>query len=174
MRGIAKTILKAVEKEGEITLAKALSLASPKLSGHRRQYPLALLLQEGYVGATVHDDPSNGTDHSPEFHNARFLHMLTLPKNENGETRYLGIRATGSIDPDKDLVFISAKGMLYLEEQSSKVKERVYSFVVAVAVGILVAAVSTWFIGKPACPNQASHGDAFSIAASPSFQSRAC
>ncbi|CUR45444.1 hypothetical protein Q668_05735 [Alcanivorax sp. PN-3] len=32
MRGIAKTTLKSIEKEGEIMLANALSLANPKLS----------------------------------------------------------------------------------------------------------------------------------------------
>lgn len=145
MRGIANKILKAVEKGGEITLAEALSLADSSVSDHKRQYPLALLLQEGYVGATVHGDPDLN---SPEFHNARFLHMLTLPKDENGDVHYMGVRSFGGVDPDQDRVFITAKGMLYREEQSAKVKERVYSFIVAVSVGILVATVSAWLAGN--------------------------
>jgi hypothetical protein len=147
MRGIARKLLRTVEKEGEISLAKALALASSKISDHRRQYPLALLLQEGYLGGTVHGDPANGPDYSPEYTNAQFLHMLTLPKDENGKVHYMGVRSSGSLDPEKDRVFITAKGMLYLEEQASKVNERIYSFVVAVSVGILVATLSAWFGG---------------------------
>lgn len=145
MRGVANKILKAVEKEGEITLADALSLADSNVSDHKRQYPLALLLQEGYVGATVHGDTAMN---SPEFHNARFLHMLTLPKDENGCVHYMGIRSSGGLAPHQDRVFITAKGMLYREQQSAKVKERLYSFIVAVSVGILVAAVSAWLAGN--------------------------
>ncbi|MDR9499369.1 MAG: hypothetical protein RI556_09355 [Hydrogenovibrio sp.] len=152
MRGIARKILKTVEKEGEVTLAEALSLATKKLSDHRRQYPLALLLQEGYIGATVHDDPNNEKDYSPEFTNAKFLHILTLPKDENGQIYYLGKRVRGNINPDRDRVFITAKGMLYLDEQYSKVNDRIYSFIVAVSVGILVATISAWFGGDVSLP----------------------
>ncbi|GGJ85191.1 hypothetical protein [Pseudomonas matsuisoli] len=144
MQGDATKILKVLSKSGEITLERAMSLASAKFEDHRRYYPLALLLEEGYVGVTV---PNSDKNEMPEFSYATFLYMLTLPKDKDGATHYLGLRSTGGIRAENERVYLRAKGALHLEEKAARARERVYSLIVAVSVGIIVAAVSAWFRG---------------------------
>lgn len=147
MHGVASKILKTVAKKGEITLETALALADGKINDHRRQYPLALLIQEGYLGLTFHPDTSNGEHRMPEFSYATLFHMFTLPQDENGVVTYLGMSSSGGIKPENEIVFITAKGALYRQERAEKVRERLYSLIVAVSVGIIVASVSAWFRG---------------------------
>lgn len=144
MHGDATKLLKVLAKNGEVTLEKAMFLTSTKFKDHRRYYPLALLLEEGYAGATV----GNGDKgEAPEFSYATFLYMLTLPKDKDGATYYMGMRSTGGIKAENERVYLRAKGALYLEEKTARARERVYSLVVAVSVGIIVALVSAWLRG---------------------------
>ena len=142
----ATKILKAVHRDGEITLKYALSMADPKITSHVRQYPLALLIEEGYVGVTINNDPPDGTEAMREYFEATYLHIMTLPKTERA-VEYNGIRASGTMALESERPFIKAKGSLYLDEIAEKRWDRLYSLSVAVTAGIVVAVVSAWLRG---------------------------
>jgi len=152
MNGVALRILKAVAKRGELSLSDSLRLAKVRHKSHLDQYPLALLLEEDYLGMTLNHVPPQGAESMREFTLATTLHMFTLPKSQAGETHYLGIRSSGSVSPDKERVFIKAKGALYLGEQRQKFWDRLWSFILGFVVGTLVAFASAWFKGELKLP----------------------
>ncbi|HEV2731926.1 MAG TPA: hypothetical protein VGV15_17990 [Terriglobales bacterium] len=80
----------------------------PRHKDHLDQYPLALLLEDGYPGVTVNHVPPDGAEEMREFSLATTLHMFTLPKDPGGAVHYLGIKSSGSIDPEKERVFIKS------------------------------------------------------------------
>jgi len=124
MNGRALRILREVAKSGEVTLETAIQLAEPRHRSHLDQYPLALLLEEGYLGMTINHEPPPGAEAMREFSLATMLHMFSLPKNERGEVRYPDIVSTGSIDPNNVHIFLKAKRALYLDEQRQKSWDR--------------------------------------------------
>src|SRR6266699_6972963 len=97
MNGVALHILKKVAKRGELSLSDALRLAKRKHKSHLDQYPLALLLEEGYLGITLNHTPPQGAETMREFTLATTLHMFTLSKNQEGKTHYLGITSSGGV-----------------------------------------------------------------------------
>jgi len=62
MNGIALQILKEVEKRGEVSLSRAIRLGGYRHKDHLDQYPLALLLEEGYLGMTINHTPPSGAE----------------------------------------------------------------------------------------------------------------
>jgi hypothetical protein len=147
MEGVATSILKELRATGEISLERAVGLATKRHGNHIDQYPLALLIEEGYVGITINHTPADGTDRMREFSLATALHMFRLPKDENGERHYLGITSSGSIDPANERVFLKAKGSLYLDERRQKVRDRIYSFLLGFLGGVLAAVIAAWLRG---------------------------
>ncbi len=144
MKGSALGILREVEKFGEVSLAAAIRLGKPCHRSHLDQYPLALLLEDGYLGMTINYNPPSGAGAMQEFSLATTLHMLSIPKNERGEVHYLGIISTGSIDPEKERVFLRAKGALYLDERRQKWWDRLWFFVLGFCVGVVAPIASAW------------------------------
>jgi hypothetical protein len=152
MNSIALRILKRVAKSGEVSLADAIRLARPHHKDHRDQYPLALLLEEGYLGMTVNHSPPAGAEKMREFSLATTLHMFTVPKNEHGDVRYLGIVSTGGIEPKNESVFLRAKGALYLDERRQKRLDRAWFFVLGLMAGVLTSITSAWARGHLRLP----------------------
>jgi len=148
MNGVALQILKNVAKRGEVSLAAAIRMAKPCHKDHLDQYPLALLLESGYLGVTINHTPPTGAEEMREFSLATTLHMFTLPKDSNGVIHYLGIRSSGSIDPEKERVFLKAKGTLYLDEHMQKFWDRFWSFVLGFCAGLLVDIAAAWVKGQ--------------------------
>jgi hypothetical protein len=147
MEGVATRILKELRTECEISLERAVGLATKRHGNHLDQYPLALLIEEGYVGVTIDHTPPSGADRMREFSLATALHMFGLAKDEKGERRYLGITSSGSIDPANERVFLTAKGLLYLDERRQKVRDRIYSFLLGFLGGVLAAVMAAWLRG---------------------------
>ena len=79
-----------------------------------------------------------------EFSLAITLYMFALPKDDKGIVNYLGIKSSGSIDLEKERVFLKAKGSLYLDELKQKFWDRMWSFVLGFSAGLLVAIASAW------------------------------
>lgn len=152
MNGIAVRLLKEVAKSGEVSLADAIRLARPKHKDHRDQYPLALLLEEGYLGMTVNHSPPPGVEKMREFSLATTLHMFSLPKNAHGDVEYLGIISTGGLDPKNERVFLRAKGALYLDERMQKRLDRVWFFALGLLAGVLTSIASAWARGQLRLP----------------------
>ena len=148
MKRIAYKILKEVGKNGEISLDSALRLNRGKTNSHIDQYPLVLLLEAGYLGITINTKYPEGMENMRALNEAINLHIYTLSKNERGEREYMGMHSHGSIEPKEERVFIKAKGALYLDEQRKKFWERIYSFIIAIIVGIAVAGFSAWIRGQ--------------------------
>jgi hypothetical protein len=141
-------ILKKVERIGEVSLADAIRLAKPRHKSHVDQYPLALLLEEGYLGATVNHNPPAGAEKMREYSLATMLHMFSVPKNKHGDVEYLGIVSTGGLDPKNERVFLKAKGSLYLDERRQKWSDRAWFFLLGLIAGMLTNIVSAWVKGQ--------------------------
>ncbi len=122
----------------------ALRLNPGKINSHLDQYPLALLLEDGYLGISISSQPLEGMEGMRELDTAIFLHMCTLPKNQNDTVEYMGIRSHGGIKPENERVFLKAKGALYLDERRSRFWERIYLIIIGVAIGLIVATFSAW------------------------------
>jgi hypothetical protein len=152
MNGSALRILREVAKSGEVSLAAAIRLAKPCHRSHVDQYPLALLLEEGYLGMTINHSPPSGAEGMREFSLATTLHRLCLPKDARGEVHYLGIVSTGTIDPKNERVFLKAKGTLYLDERRQKWWDRFWFFALGLAVGLLTTIGSAWVRGHLRLP----------------------
>ena len=152
MNGISLRILKQVQKNAEVTLAEAIQLAKARRGNHLDQYPLAMLLEGGYLGVTINDSPPSGQEKMREFALARSLHILSLPKREDGDVHYLGIVSTGTLDPSKERVFLKAKGALYLDEHRQKRSDRIWSFVLGLLAGVLTTLASSWVRGHLKLP----------------------
>jgi len=148
MQRSALRILIEVEKFGEVSLGAAIRLRQPRHGSHLDQYPLALLLEEGYLGMTINHSPPPGAETMREFSLATTLHTLSLPKNERGEVQYLGIPFSGGFDPEKERVFIKAKGVLYLDERRQKWRDRFWFFVLGLVAGVLTSIASAWMRGQ--------------------------
>jgi len=144
MKSSALRILREVEKLGDVSLAAAIRLAQPRHRSYLDQYPPALLLEDGYLGMTISHNPPAGAEAMREFSLACTLHMFSLPKSERGEVHYLDFISTGSIDPEKQRVFLKAKGALYLDERRQKWWDRFWFFVLGMGAGVLTAIVSAW------------------------------
>jgi hypothetical protein len=127
-------------------------MAPSRHKNHLDQYPLALLLEDGYLGVTVNYTPPPGAEEMREFALAKTLHMFTLPKGADGVVHYSGIRSSGSMDPEKQSVFLKAKGGLYLEEQAQKFWDRIWSFVLGFSAGLLTAIATAWAKGHLSLP----------------------
>lgn len=151
MNSGATKLLKTVAKRGEIPLDEALCL-NRKTQSHLDQYPLALLLESGYLGISIASKDPEGMENMRELNQAIALHMFTLPKDEKGDRHYMGMTSHGRIKPETERVFIKAKGLLYLEDQRDKFWERIYSFAIGVIVGVIAASFSAWIEGQIKMP----------------------
>jgi len=144
MNGSSLRILKAVAKHGELPLDDAVSLAARVHGDHRDQYPLAMLIEEEYLGMTITHEPPRGAEKMREFDLAIALHIETLPTSSDGSVEYRGVRSTGRIDPDWKRVFLKAKGALYLAEQTEKRTDRLFTILIAVFSASLAALLASW------------------------------
>lgn len=144
MNRTALHILRGVAREGEVSLDAAIRLGHRRDKDHRSQYPLALLLEGHYLRMTINYDPPEGFARMREFALAITLHMFLLPADSTGSITYLGIRSTGSFDPKKEKVFLTASGALYLDEYRQKRRDRLWSIVLGFGTGLLVAVCGAW------------------------------
>ena len=152
MNRTALKILKQVAKHGEVSLSTAIRMANSIHKSHLDQYPLALLLEDGYLGITINHIPPEGMEMMREFSLAMTLHMFTLPRDEYGVIHYLGIKSSGSLAPEKERVFLKSKGSLYLDEQSQRFWDRLWSFIAGFSAGCLVVIATAWAKKKLGLP----------------------
>ena len=144
MNRSALRILVAVARQGEVALGAAVQMGARRGRDHRDQYPLALLLEGHYLGMTINYTPPSGAELMREYGLAITLHMYLLPADATGAVQYLGVRRTGSIDTDKESVFLTAKGALYLDEYWQKRRDRLLSVVLGFCTGLLIAVCAAW------------------------------
>jgi len=143
-----KKILQTVAEKGEISLRNAIQIGTGQHNNHLDQYPLALLLEGGYLGMTVGHTPPQGADEMREFSLATSLHIFHLPRKEDGNRHYMGIISAGSIDPKNERCFLKAKGALYLAEENKRRADRIYSLIIGCILGFLTAVLTAWLESK--------------------------
>ena len=143
MTSVAFRLLKKIAKRGELSLKDAIEF--PKsLPDHTAQYPLAMLIEEGYIGSTLDHQPPAGAEESREYSLAVSLHMYTLPKDDNGDVYYsgvvspFGVRSYGNVDTARERVFLKAKGALYLDQYAQKRWDRFWAFLSGAVAGVMV------------------------------------
>lgn len=144
MRGVARRILVEVGKQGEIPLATAIRMAGKRHGNHIDQYPLALLIEQGYVGLSINAPPPQNGEEMCELFMAINLHAWSLPTNKSGDVEYNGIIYHGQFDTKVERIFLKAKGALYLDEIFQKRKDRIITFVLGLVTGVIGASVSAW------------------------------
>ena len=145
MNRVTSRILRAIAKDGEVSLYDAVRLAPSKRCNHIDQYPLALLIEDGYVGTSVAHTPIPNMDRTLE--RAIGLHIWRLREGVE-PIEYLGISSTGGFDTRSERVFLKAKGALYLTEQSQKRRDRFYAALIAAFVAVLSATLTALFTGN--------------------------
>jgi hypothetical protein len=144
MKRCALRILGRVARRGEVSLDDAIRMCHKRSGDHRNQYPLALLIEEHYLGTTINYVPPEGCERMREFALAITLHMYLIPADANGVVSYQEVRSSGAHDPKEVRVFLTAKGALYLEEFWQKRWDRIWSVVLGFTTGLLVAVGAGW------------------------------
>ena len=129
MDSSALKLLRTISNEIELPLKESVELSGCISKGHKIQYPLAMLIESGYLGMTVSFPTLEGAEKMPEFMGAIFLHINRLEKNENGTIEYNGITSSGS-SFDDEKIFIRTKGLLYLDEIRQKKSDRIINFLI--------------------------------------------
>lgn len=152
MNKLSLKILNDVAKTGELPLLDALTIGAGRFRDHRDQFPLALLIQDEYLGFSLARVHLPNTELMREFTLAVELHMFTLPKDASGIATYTHpatktVKSSGAIDPADVRVFLKAKGALYLEEASVRHKERWFAWMLAVGSALVGALLSSIFGG---------------------------
>jgi hypothetical protein len=147
LRRTRRQLLKKVAKRGgELSLKDAIEFPKAPLD-HPAQYPLALLIEEGYLGSTLDHQPPAGAEKARDYSLAVFLHMFTLPKDGSGVVHYhgvpspQGVRSSGKVDPGRERVFLKAKGVLYLDQFAQKRWDRFWAFLSGGVAGVIVGLV---------------------------------
>ena len=145
MTSVGFRLLKKIAKRGELSLKDAIEFPNARRD-HTAQYPLALLIEEGYLGCTLNHEPPPGAENMREYTLAVTFHMFTLPKDSNGVVHYdgvpsPGVTSHGNVDPEEQRVFLKAKGALYLDLFAQKRWDRFWAFLSGVTVGLLVGIV---------------------------------
>ena len=140
----ALQILARVSRQGEVSLDEAIRMGHKRVGDHRNQYPLALLLEDHYLGMTINYIPPEGFDRVRVFALAITLHMYLVPADASGVISYQGVQTSGALDPKKERVFLTAKGALYMDEFRQKRWDRVWSVALGFTTGILVAVCAAW------------------------------
>lgn len=140
----SRKILEVVAAEGAISLSAAISLGGYRFGDHRDQYPLAMLIEADYLDLTVRNVPPVGAENMREESLAITLHLFSIPRDGNGEMRYMNIVSSGSINPNNERVFLKAKGALYIDEFRTKRRDRIYTLVAGFASGALLALLGAW------------------------------
>lgn len=137
-------LLRQVAIRGELSLEEALRIGAGRANDHRDQYPLALLIEDEYLGCTLSHTPPQGAEKMREYSQAVTLHMFTLPMKPGATTEYLGIVSSGGVNPKNEKVFLKARGALYLDEFDIKKKERLFVLFLGIAGAFLGAWFATW------------------------------
>ncbi len=148
MRKYSNRLLRKLSKTGEVPLREAIRYCNPNPKGPDDLYPLALLIEAGYVGITFDYNPPNGAEEMREFALARTLFMDLLPRDNLGEAKYEGITISGAKFHETEKVFMKAKGFLYLVEVSARRNERIISFVLGIVSALLAIWVREYFFSN--------------------------
>jgi hypothetical protein len=145
MNGPTLRLLRQIARRYDITLEEALGLCPRRHRDFRDQYPLAMLIEGEYVGVTLEHIPPKGAEKMREFSQATLFHSMKGEQADGAAVSNAGL----FIDTSKEHVFIKAKGALYLDDLRRKSRDRMYSFLVGVLVGVCTLSFKAWIDSRP-------------------------
>jgi hypothetical protein len=138
MRYPGFNVLKAIEKQRELTLSQAMRLLPHKFHDHRDLYPLATLYTDGYLGVNLSDQQLD----QKNYEVARTFYAMLLPE---GTIKSDGLADIKGIDwKDKLIFFCTAKTDLFLADARSKRLERIIALLTGVVIAVISASVTAY------------------------------
>ncbi|MEA3368988.1 MAG: hypothetical protein U9Q24_01325 [Candidatus Ratteibacteria bacterium] len=139
MENISHKILKKLKKKREMNLQAILRILSKKHNDHRDVYPFVSLITGGYIDSVMTHDEKDIL-HAKNKELAITLYTASFGK---GEFEYKGQKIVNNGDFNNQLFFCTTKTDLYLEEEQQRRSDRIWSLIIGITVGIIVAVISS-------------------------------
>jgi hypothetical protein len=144
MKNVALKILKALERESELSLEEIRNLLPARFNDHRDFYVFASLVAQDFIAEPTLPNP----DADPKFF-ARTEQLLarkyfacsTAEKRVTYENRSWTIAGEGETLKGQKFA-LSGKGYLYLREARTKRFDRAFTIVAGMLIGVIVALCS--------------------------------
>ncbi|WP_156427872.1 hypothetical protein [Thiohalocapsa sp. ML1] len=151
MDNASLTILRRLERDGEVTLANISLLLRKKYGDHRDFYPLAALITQGFVEDAVL--AADTMDKNPDYRNLKLQALswkLFATSNADHKAEYKGHSwlIGGQGEKLKDQLYsLTGAGHLYLDEIRSNSNERRFTLLIAIFSAVFASAL-TYYLGK--------------------------
>jgi len=144
MQNAALKILKALEKNGELTLEEISALIPRRIGDHRDFYVLASLVTIGYV-----DDDKMPNSNEPKIIDRKeglLAREYFSSHNAEQSASYENWvwQRIGATTLREQPFSLTGKGSLFLSEYRSKQFERLFSLATGILVGIVVAVIGAY------------------------------
>lgn len=144
MENISHKILKELQNKKEMSLDQILIILPKKYNDHRDVYPFVNLITGGYVDSVM----SQNEEDIVTAKNKELAITLYTASFGKGEFEYKGQKLVNDGDFNKQTFFTTAKADLYLEEQRQRRSDRIWSLFIGIAIGIIVAIISSFLTRK--------------------------
>jgi hypothetical protein len=145
----SRRILYFLAKTGEASIRNTVEAAGSKSKDHMAVYPLALLVEAGFLGLTFEPALTPGAEAKMrEDGVARILHVLMIDPDDDGITRYEKIQSWGSMNADTERAYLKSGGYVYLIEIEKQKRERFLAFCIGLVTSSLIYSVTDVVIGN--------------------------
>ncbi|MEQ1620815.1 MAG: hypothetical protein ABL919_05370 [Methylococcales bacterium] len=131
-------LLKALVKERELTLSRAMKLLPIKFGDYRDLYPLATLYTDGFAGVNLEDEKLNKKNNEV----AKMFYAMLLPKGTVKSDGLEDIKGIGW--SDKLIFFCTAKTDLFFAEAKNKRVERIFALFTGIVIAVVSATVTAY------------------------------
>ena len=142
MSSTALSILKAIEKAGDLPLEEISALIPKKYNDHRDFYVFASLVTQGLVDDGMEPDPRQPAEERQEpkeqLLSWKYFAMSSAEKTASYRGRSWSIHG-GNETLRGQRFALSAKGHLYISEQATKRFDRAFAIGSGMLIGIVVA-----------------------------------
>jgi hypothetical protein len=142
MSSTAQTILKAIEKAGDLSLEEISALIPKTHKDHRDFYVFASLVTQGLIDDGMQPDPkeSKAEAHEPKEQLLSWKYFAMSTADQTASYRGRTWSIYGGNETLKGQRFaLSAKGHLYLSDGATKRFDRAFVIGSGIVIGIVVA-----------------------------------
>lgn len=144
MERVSHRILKDLKEKREMNLQEILEILPKKYSDHRDIYPFVSLITGGYIDSVMTHDGKDILN----VKNKELAITLYTASFGKGDFEYKGHKLVNDGDFNDQLFFCSAKTDLYLEKERQRRSDRIWSLIIGITVGIIVAIISFLLTNK--------------------------
>lgn len=146
------TIMRKLEKEGEMKVSDISLLLPKKYQDHRDYYPFASLITQGFVEDSMLERET--TDKNPDYKTQKLQllvwKLFAISNAAENKAEYKGRHwaVFGGAEKLSDQLYsLSGLGYLYLDEVRNKNTERRFAFLIAIFSAVS-ASVLTYYLAK--------------------------